>query len=993
MASTAPATASENTSDKITKVDGKAPVAYDAGDYIVMMKQPGAASYAGGTNGLAATRSTSGRFDARSSAVASYTSYLKRSNRQVASAVGATIDSQFTIASNGFSAHLTGKQATELAKDKDVLAVVENDRRELLDYDSDNTANFLDMVGKGGSWASNGGRSKAGAGVVVGVLDTGIWPESKSFKGAALSSRPTGAWDATMSPIGVTSMKKADGTTFTGECETGEDFELSDCSSKIIGARYYDDSFLAYVDAGYIVPNDGEVDSARDGDSHGSHTASTAAGRPVNDVVTEGVEFGQVVGMAPQASVAAYKVCWEATTPDGDDASGCYTDAILSAIDDAVRDGVDVINYSIGGSPSEDYDVTDVAFAGAADAGVFVAASAGNSGPTASSVDNQGPWLTSVAASTYRNFDGTVVLGDGTTMLGATSSSSGVPEQTALVDSDPSSTDLDSPSDAKLCAPDSLDSADVEGKIVVCLRGVQARVDKSAEVARAGGIGMILVNPSEQGLVSDFHSVPTIHLESDYAEAIYAYVDYAAEPTAALLPGNESDEPSAAVPVIAGFSSRGPGISNDMDILNPDIAAPGVDVLAAVAPSVDSGRNYDLESGTSMASPHIAGLGAFILSRHPNWTPQQVQSAMMTTATSTRKANGNVDKDVFASGAGEVTPTSMFDPGLFVASTAKQWYGLLAWDGWDTGVKAIDPKKVNIPSMADGSVLETTTFTRTFTLAKSGTWTPHASVPGFDVTFSKARISGAKGQKRTLKITFTPDADASYGKWAKGYVTLRGTTRVRMPVALRPQKIVAPAEVTAEGTDGSVDVTVTGGTSEDVPLTMEGLAGADVVSGEVDPSDYQLYCVDADDASSLLRFDLDAEDDTADLDLYVYSFTEAGCDGDYAEVGSSATGSADESVTVESPDSPSYMVEVDGYSAGELGSPMAFDLKVYDVSPAASAGDVTFTPDTLSLEPRQDTTFTTSWTGLDADAEYLGYIHYGDTGVTTLLRVTTPAAG
>ncbi|MCM0620257.1 S8 family serine peptidase [Nocardioides bruguierae] len=997
MAGTSPATASNASKDKITPIEKVKPASFEDGDYIVLLKQPAAASYTGGTNGFAATRSASGEFNARSTAATQYRGYLRTQHRSLARSVGAKIASQYTIASNGFSATLTGTQASQLSKDSSVMAVVPNDKRELLDYDSDNTAKFLDMVGRKGAWNQNGGKSDAGDGVVVGVIDTGIWPESESFQGAALTAAASGSWGAHIDPLGNTTMRKADGGTFNGRCETGEDFELSDCSTKIIGARYYPDTFQAYVDAGYIVPNEAEFSSPRDGGGHGSHTASTAAGDSVKGVSVEGVDFGEVVGMAPAASIAAYKVCWEATTPGGADASGCYGDALLSAIDDAVRDGVDVINYSIGGAPTDTLDPVEVAFAGAADAGVFVAASAGNSGPTASSVDHHSPWLTTVAASTYRNFDGTVVLGDGTELLGVSSSTTGV--SGSLVASTDVGLDGQSEQAVAECWDGSLDPEKVAADdIVVCDRGTVARVEKSATVLAAGGAGMLLMNTSANSLDADFHSVPTVHLQDTDYNAVYDYLADAGDgATAEIIPGNQTDLESPAVPVISGFSSRGPALANNMDILKPDIAAPGSNVLAAVAPPSNSDRDYDLYSGTSMSSPHIAGLGAFIMGEHPNWSPMAVKSAMMTTAQNTKNDDGSANRDVFAQGSGEVTPTSMFSPGLFVTSTPRQWYGLLTANGYDTGVRAIDAKRVNLPSMADSTVLQSTTFVRWISAQTAGTWKVKSAIKGFDVDVNRSVFKTKRGQKRKLVLTFTPNADATYGEWAQGYVNVVGRTKlgrkvVRMPVALKPLEVDAPASVEGTGTDGSVDVTVTGGVNDEIPLTMEGLAGADTVSGAVAPNDYDGYCVPVAEGSSLIRFDLDALDDTADLDLSVYAAPEADCSTGYGSlVGSSATASADESVTVEAPDSPAYVVFIDGYSAGDLGSPMDYDLNVYDVNPASSEGAVTFTPSTLSLSPREETTFTTEWSGLDADSQYLGFIRYGDTGVSTMLTVTTPA--
>ena len=253
---------------------------------------------------------------------------------------------------------------------------------------------FLGLTGKNGAWTTHGGQQNAGAGVVIADLDSGIWPESKSFSGAAADQEAQDPWDISRRGT-ATRMEKADGSVFRGECVIAQKWDKGDCNTKIIGARYYGDSFLASVPAADLAAT--EQVSARDGGGHGTHTASTAAGNRVDDVKTEGRKFGTVSGMAPAARIAVYKVCWEADDPDD---SGCNNIDSVAAVDQAVLDGVDVINFSVGGGASPTLDATELAFEGAAEAGIFVSASAGNDGPGASTLDHPAPWVTTVAAST-----------------------------------------------------------------------------------------------------------------------------------------------------------------------------------------------------------------------------------------------------------------------------------------------------------------------------------------------------------------------------------------------------------------------------------------------------------------------------------------------------------------------------------------------------------------------------------------------------------------
>ena len=949
-----------------------------AGRYVVLLREPSAAQYDGTDPRFAATRARGDRqFDARSQRVRTYTAHLRSAQRSIASSVGADVDQSYTIAANGFSTALTQEQALDLSSDRRVLLLQKD---QLVHADTWNTPRFLGLTGKRGAWATHGGQKKAGAGIVVADLDSGIWPEAKSFAGPALTRNPQTKWH--ISRIGTsTRMDKADGGVFTGQCELGEDWTADDCNTKLIGARSYSAGYLASGNA--II--DADYASTRDGNGHGTHTASTATGNIVDRVRTEGVKFGTISGMAPAARIAAYKVLW---AQDDGTASGVTSD-IVAAIDDAVADGADVLNFSISGALDTVVEATEVAFEGAAEAGVFVAASAGNSGPDASTVAHNSPWLTTVAASTHHNFENTLVLGNGTKIVGASINDKRVLSK-KLVDSEASGVAGGDDADAKLCGPDTLDPAEVTGKIVVCTRGVYDRVAKSAEVARAGGVGMVLANPTENSLDADFHSVPTVHISDTDAAKVFAYLDaQGSAATATIEPGNLTKK-TTPLPQIAGFSSRGAAIANDADLLKPDIAAPGVSVLAAVAPPSNEGRDYDLYSGTSMAAPHITGLAAFMLSVHPTWSPMKIKSAMMTTAHRVKDAEGKTSNDVLAEGSGQVSPRRFFDPGLFVTSTPREWLGFLTGQGLDTGYAAVAAKDLNGPSMAQGQVPSATSFTRTFTSSMAGTWKVSVSVPGFAATPSATKLvaSGA-GDVETLTVDFTRTT-APLLEFAMGWVTLTGPTTVRIPVALRPVSVKAPASVQGTGTDGSVEVPVTAGATGELQVDPTGLAKAQTADNTVAVADFQLECVEIGADSKLARFDLDAADDTADLDMFVY-YSPTSCDPDtlVAQVGQSGNPTADESVTVMAPDAGFYVIEVDGFAAGDAGAPMAYQLRSYDLGPAATLGNLTVTPNPVPVVAQQETSFDVSWSGLDPDASYLGMLEYDGALAPTMVEITS----
>lgn len=960
------------------------PITRDAGRYVVVMKAAPAASYDGSNSRFAATRSRGGaQFRADSSAARAYTSYLRRSQDALAERVGVKPYDHYTIALNGFAADLTAAQASRLAADKSVLLLTKDTLRK---KDTWNTPTFLGLDGRGGQWAAKGTRANAGAGVVVGVIDSGAWPTSASFRGSKLSTTPVGPTDATMDAEGNTRAEKADGTLFRGQCETGQSFVIGNCNAKLIGARYYPDAYLAQTteedrpSSEYISP--------RDGSGHGSHTASTAAGTVTGSatrpVTVEGRAFGTVSGMAPGSQVAVYKVCFENVDPD---LSGCATSASIAAIDDAVADGVDVINYSISGAQDTVLDAVELAFEGAAEAGVFVATSAGNSGPTASTVAHNSPWLTTVAAGTHVNFENTVVLADGTKLVGA--SINGVPfRRTPIVRAEDSVVADGDAADAKLCGPDTLDPAKVADKIVVCYRGVYDRVAKSAEVERAGGAAVILVNPAPSSLDADFHTLPTVHISDTDGATLEAYLESATAPTARFGVTNETGKVTPQ-PQIAGFSSRGPALANDGDLLKPDITAPGASVLAAVAPPSNSGRAYDLYSGTSMSSPHIAGLAAFILGENPGWSPMEIKSAMMTTSSKMRGATGGVTTDAFAIGAGQVAPKRFFDPGLFVTEDAAGWRGFLTGQGLDTGVPAVAPNELNIPSFADGAVSSSVTMTRTFRATRAGTWQPSITVPGFTVSTSVPSVVATRANDLIeVEFTFTRTT-APLGTYTPGSITLNGPTVVRMPVALRPVLADVPASASGEGAEGAVEVPVTGGATGTVDLTATGLAAADPGSYDdeiaVNEAFYDCWAATPGESRALI-FEVDAADDTADLDLTVYGATACSFDALVEISGTSATGSADEGVTLLDPEFPFYITEVIGFSAGEEGAPMAFSNSYWDIGGSTDLGGLTVTPDPLPIVQGEETSYTASWTGLEPGS-YRGLVDYEGTSDSTFLDV------
>jgi subtilisin family serine protease len=976
--------------------------------YIVQLAGAPIASYTGDVPGYPATKPAKGKkVDTRSPAATAYRAHLNQQRGDVlrqANLGTHTSVYNYDVALNGFAMRLTGSEATRLRHTSGVLHVWQS---ETFSTDTISTPAFLGLDGTGGAWNQQfGDPAHAGEGVIVGVLDTGFWPESPSF--APLPEpRPDAAGIAAK---------------WHGTCDPGSDPNPANriaCNNKVIGARWYDGGGLSAS-----VPD--EFHSPRDRNSHGSHTASTAAGDHGANAVINGVSVGSASGMAPAARLSVYKIGWQ--QPDGT-ASGATAD-IAAAIDDATADGVDVINLSFSGSRTFIVDPVELAFMFAADAGVFVATSAGNSGPGASTVAHNAPWDTTVAASTHdRGFTRSVTLGNGATYTGP-GVGPAVPSSPLVYSADVGLPGV-SATAARLCFSDAdpatpgvqpaLDPVKVAGKIVACDRGSNARVDKSLAVRNAGGVGMILMNPTPNSLNADFHFVPTIHVGDVTRTAILAYISSAGAGATASL--SAATQVKLEAPAMAAFSSNGPALAGGGDLLKPDITAPGVDVIAAVSPPGDNGNTYDAFSGTSMSSPHIAGIAALIISKNPGWSPMAVKSALMTTASQTDNAgkpivgpDGATNATPLNFGSGHVSPGSAFNPGLVYDSGLTDWvrYGcglgqfqLVFVPSVCSSFGSIDPSNLNYPTLAAGDLAGTQTLTRTVTnvTEDGGIYDVTVSAPaGTTVTVSPTHLVVPPGKSKsyTVKITRTT---ATLGAWTFGsltWVEKKGDTSphahaVRSNIAVRPVALAAPAELSLSGTSGSSPVPVLSGYTGTLTATPHGLAAdSDTVlnltgtntnfnSGApaTGPAVGKVT-VNVPAGSRLARFALFGADYPAgmDLDMFVYQA------GTTNLVASSAGGTAEESVTLTAAGSYDIYVVVFAQPGGANG-PVAVHQHAFVVPGAATS--LTATPASQPVTIGTTATVTLGWSGLTAGTHYLGVVDYSDGSATigsTVVAVT-----
>ena len=963
------------------------------GIYVVQMLEPPVAGYTGGKAGLKATRPAPGRsLDPTLPKVRDYVAHVRSGQAEALRAAGSPRTLyRYTYAFNGFAAQLTGEQATALAKANGVLAVT---KQRTYTADTSSTPDFVGLSGPGGLWNQLGGTRRAGNDVVIGVIDSGATPESLSFTDRVT---PRGTPSAT----GRLAYRPLAG--WAGTCITGEGWDAADCNNKLIGARYYNTGQGG--DAGIDADRPWEYNSARDYQGHGTHTASTAGGNFATPTTGEAQGLGsRVSGIAPRARVAVYKALW--STEAADTASGVTSD-LVAAIDDAVADGVDVINYSISGTQTNFLDPVEVSFLFAADAGVFVAASAGNSGPTASTVAHPSPWITTVAAGTHpRNGLGSVALGDGTSYDGPSLAAAEV--SAPLVNSTAVAAAGADPDEARLCFSDAdggnaLDPAAVAGKIVVCERGVTARINKSLAVKEAGGVGMILINATTNSVNADLHFVPTVHLQSDALAAVKAYAATAGA-TATIAQGTLTFSDPA--PYTAAFSSRGPLRAGSGDLLKPDLIAPGQDILAAVAPEGNKGREFDVYSGTSMSSPHVAGLAALLRDSHPDWTPMAIKSALMTSAYDVLDGPSTDPGVIFSQGAGHVDPRKANRTALVYGSDFYDWLAFLCGTNPEgvnpatcttlqDGGYSLDPSDMNTPSISIGALAGSQTVTRRLTnVGRFGTYRATVTgMEGLDVTVSPRKMYFHQNETREFTVTITR-TDAPLNTYTGGYLTWssKGRQKVRIPIVVNPVALAAPAEVSGAGDPISYEVgfgydgAFTATPSGLIPATTQDGTVADDPTDSFDPNGpgVDLKMVDIPAGTSFARLSLFDEftDGEDDLDLYVFD-----SGGNF--VGGSGSGTSAEQVDLVAPAAGSYYVFVHGFATD--GPDANYTLFSWALG---SADEGNMTVSAPAAATTGDTgAVTLSFGGLAAATKYLGAVSYaGADGMPapTIVRVDTP---
>lgn len=940
--------------------------------YIVIMASDPAISYEGDIAGLVATKpGKGGKINPNSAHVRKYQRFLAASQDKSLASAGvdqtARVNS-YTIALSGYSAILTEEQAKAIEAQAGVVKVMKDEMRFA---DTDASGEFLGLTADGGAYL----KGFTGDGVVVGVIDSGIWPEHPSF-----------ADDGSYAPPPITLDDSRPNCEFGNTAHNPSDAPFT-CNNKLIGARQMLDTYRTLIGA-----EPDEYDSARDDDGHGSHTASTAAGNSGVEASMLGIPRGTISGIAPRAHVVAYK---------GLGTLGGFTSDLAAAIDQAVADGVDVINYSIGGGASGP-GADEIAFLFADDAGVFVATSGGNSGPGAATLGNPGtmPWVTTVGASTQsRFFRGTATLGDGG-MYSGVSITNGV-GWSELVDAEFAG--------GELCIPGTLDSLNVGGKIVLCRRGAIARAAKSYAVMLAGGVGMIMYNNDDVGdLSSDNHFVPSVHVDQTPGLSVKAYI--AGDPaTASAMISAEDPGVWGPAPSMTSFSSRGPNPVSP-DIIKPDITAPGHQILAGNTPTPIGGVQGELFmaiSGTSMSSPHIAGVGALLTQANPDWSPAMIRSAIMTTASQDVVDNDRISlADPFDLGAGHVNPGGEFnkgsveqpglayDAGLFeyAAYTCGADFGVFTAGSCDflesIGVPS-DASDLNLPSIGIDGLAGSQTVQRTVTsVAKENGWrTYDVSVEapaGFSVTVEPSSFRLKTGQTQTYYVTIA-STGAPVGEWRFGSLTWNekdGNYSVYSPIAVNASLFAAPETVSGSGESGSASFDVSFGYTGTYAAAAHGLEPAMVDSRNVSQDPDQSFNPNdgfsnihqvVTSGAALLRFRIPPEATEPDADLDIFLF-----DPGFGFVTASTAGGTDEFVEVEFPADGTWTLFVHGWSTP--GGDSDYDLYSWVLS-ATPGGNLAIDQAPASAVVGSIDPVDVSWTGATGGEWHIGAVsHTGPEG-------------
>ncbi len=983
------------------------------------------------------------RFDARSPAVSSYGAALVASHDQLLAEIGAPDAKLYSykLAFNGFAARLTAAQAARLRAHPDVQRV-SLDRVKSLRTNA--SAQFLGLLDPGNGLRN--ARGLTGEGVVIGIIDSGIDPGHPAFGDREQKPKPRlcrGSW-AKESLLGAWLCHRFKQPRFRplyaplpdwhGRCQAGPGFPATACNNKLVGARFYANGFR-----GSFPMDPAESLSPLDADGHGTHIASVAAGGRVTATLGDTV-LAPISGIAPRARIAVYKACW---LEPGATRAHCAMSDLQRAIEDAVADGVDIINYSVGTGDGEPGDSDALALLAAANAGVLTVAAAGNGGPAPASIESPGssPWVLATAAATRSGtrYDEVLrftapagVTGDLTMKEAAFTpelrNTGAVTASLVLAD--------DGLGAADGCTA-LANAADLAGRIALVRRGSCDFLSKVANAEAAGAIAVVVFSDAqedgqpitmkgERGVVD----IPAVMIGQADGEALATRL-LAGDSVQVTLQKGLIASRQVTGNILYKASARGPN-PNVFDILKPDLAAPGVDILGAQTPGVANGlrgERFQYLSGTSMAVPQVAGVAALLRQAHPEWSPAALRSALMTTARQDLLLADGGSAGPFDFGAGHIVPDLAVDPGL-VYEAGRDDYDAFGCGIGLTGIGdercdalreaglSLEAADLNLPSMASHALVHSRSIRRRVTnVGPAAVYQATVEAPpGIAVAVAPASLALASGESAEYTLTFTSTGTARRSDYFSDEARLPdfrfgslswsdGRHRVRSPLAVAPAAIGVEDPVAGHEATGQTTVHVDFGYDGTYQALVSGLASPASTTGTVidDPLDY--YTFQPDDSAlpdfirrqrisvppgtRYLRVALVATTggDAEDLDLYLHC-PDGACPGD---VLASATDAATEVIDLLDPAPGEYLIDIHGF---EVSGPEAgYETGVWMVNDAPGPGGFSVLAAPAAAVTGASGEVTLGWAGLDPGELYLGLVTHGDGAhalALTLVEIATP---
>ncbi len=732
--------------------DGEQPTFAPANYWMVQLEAPALAQYTGGIAGLRPTAinvTGATRLDVNTSASRAYITYLKAVQAQTAQAIqktvpGATVSRNYQVTFNGLAIYLPKADENADALLRTIPGVKRVYRQEVFNpsmYAS------LPLINAQAMWDAVGGQTVAGAGVKVAVIDTGIYLTNTCFSPAGY-----------VYPTGFPKMD-TDKPAATNE--------------KVIAARAYfrsDDAPMAGSGATWAGPDDS---------SHATHVAGTIACVP-GTVASDGGYSATISGVAPAAQLMSYKVFYHAVSGSQ---SG-YTAEMVAALEDAVADGADVINNSWGGGSPVYYPAPeDLAADAAWDAGVVVVFSAGNAGPYPNTTDHVSDKDITVGASSTT---GTIAAGrlgvSAPTPISETLQNMAfapaafgenlVAGQIYSYDYLPavvvSATNVDG------CNP--WPAGTFTGKAALIQRGVCNFSIKVLNAQQAGADFAIIYNNAGDsliemgaGAVGDQVTISSVFVGQTHGDGMVAWYGLYGDNSEVTL-NNIAYQIGNTPDLLASFTSRGATALNTIGV---DVVAPGVNIFSSGYGSVDGHAGFGQVSGTSMAAPHVSGSAALLKDLHPEWTPAQVKSALMTSAELVLADYDESEVGALDRGSGRIDLGEAGDPGLTVDVPSLSFGNLSADGTMSATVQATD-----VVSRAAG-----TNITYTLSISKTGDVTTTAY---FDISVNPATlVFGDDGQIASFQVTVDVAANAPAGDY-EGLVWLRSDDyELHIPVWMR----------------------------------------------------------------------------------------------------------------------------------------------------------------------------------------------------------------